>query len=96
MLNSYGVILIKLKTNMCSGCFYKHPSQRNHDCVMMETEERVYGFLDDAMESVALKDVSNEVLSKYKDAVVERVMEVLTTLRGQRERILQMLLDQPL
>lgn len=41
----------------CNGCLIHHPSQRQHDCLMMENEEQMLLYFDDALENVSEHDV---------------------------------------
>ena len=37
----------------CEGCHVDHPSQRQHDCLMMEDEQRMWLYFNTAMEKVS-------------------------------------------
>ena len=59
----------KLTQENCNGCKIDHPSQRQHDCLMMDNTTMTYNYLDEAMERIdqdkAMKnfiDLSNEHL----------------------------------
>ena len=42
----------------CYGCSINHPSQKNHDvCLMMDPEEQIRSCLDEALESVDIREV---------------------------------------
>ena len=42
-----------LVTEYCNGCLIGHPSQRQHDCSMMEVDERMCLYFVEAMNSVS-------------------------------------------
>ena len=37
----------------CNGCRIDHPSQRQHDCLMMEVEENMWVYFDCALDAVS-------------------------------------------
>ena len=41
----------------CDGCLIDHPSQRQHDCLVMQNEEQMLLYFDDAFENVPENDV---------------------------------------
>ena len=38
----------------CHSCAIQHPSQRPHSCLMMDSEDAWFYFLDDAVEKMKL------------------------------------------
>ena len=45
------------KLNGCHGCVIQHPSQREHSCVMMDSEEEWLFYRDEAREKIGVNDV---------------------------------------
>ena len=58
---TYATILDTLiqeeKVNRCNGCAIQHPSQRQHSCLMMDSEDVWFYFRDDAVGKMNLNDV---------------------------------------
>ena len=61
--------VLTLTKENCNGCKIDHPSQRQHDCCMMDNTTMTYNYLDTAMERIdqdqAMKnfiDLTNEHL----------------------------------
>ena len=42
------------KINRCNGCAIHHPSQRQHSCLMMDSEDGWFYFRDDVVENIDL------------------------------------------
>ena len=42
------------KINRCNGCAIHHPSQRQHSCLMMDSEDAWFYFRDDVVENIDL------------------------------------------
>ena len=45
----------KLTKERCCGCEYDHPSQRQHDCIMLSEQERWQSYGLEAIERVIVK-----------------------------------------
>ena len=45
--------ICKLVLLNCNGCRIDHPSQRQHDCLMMEAEEKMWVYFDCALDAVS-------------------------------------------
>ena len=45
--------ICKLVLLNCNGCRIDHPSQRQHDCLMMEAEEKMWVYFDCALDDVS-------------------------------------------
>ena len=42
-------VINQLVVENCNGCIIDHPSQRQHPCLMMESDERLSMYFDDAL-----------------------------------------------
>ena len=51
------------KLNRCHGCAIKHPSQRQHSCVMMDKEDSWLYYREDVVEKIDLNAVLNNAES---------------------------------
>jgi len=60
---TYAAMLDRLiqeeKLNRCHGCVIQHPSQREHSCLMMDSEEAWLFYHDEARENIDVNDVLN-------------------------------------
>ena len=45
------------KVTRCHGCAIQHPSQRQHSCLMMDSEDAWFYFQNDAVEKMKPNDV---------------------------------------
>ena len=45
------------KVNRCHGCTFQHPSQRQHSCLMLDTEDAWFYYHDEAREQIDLAAV---------------------------------------
>ena len=58
---TYATILDALvqeeKVTRCNGCAIQHPSQRQHSCLIMDSEDAWFYFRDEAVEKMNLNDV---------------------------------------
>jgi hypothetical protein len=61
LLNCYAEEITSAITSMvlknCNGCLIDHPSQRQHDCLMMEADERLWLYFDAALVSVSEAEI---------------------------------------
>ena len=55
------VLVHQAKVNQCNGCAIHHPSQREHSCLMMESEEAWNCYNDEAREQIDLVTVMKTV-----------------------------------
>ena len=46
-------VINQLVLENCNGCIIDHPSQRQHPCLMMESDERLSLYFDDALSKVS-------------------------------------------
>ena len=60
-------IICKLVSQNCYGCSINHPSQREHDCLMMEAEERLWTYFDDALIKGSEESVMESFMDRLKD-----------------------------
>ena len=51
------------KVNLCHGCAIQHPSQRQHSCLMLDTEDAWFYYHDEAREQIDLAVVMKTVKS---------------------------------
>ena len=51
------------KLNRCHGCTIQHPSQRQHSCLMLDTEDAWFYYHDEAREQIDLPVVMKTVES---------------------------------
>ena len=42
-------VINQLVVEHCNGCIIDHPSQRQHPCLMMESDDRLSMYFDDAL-----------------------------------------------
>jgi hypothetical protein len=62
-------VISNLVVENCNGCIIDHPSQRQHPCLMMESDERLFLYFDEA-------------LSRISEAkIIERFMESLNEIK---------------
>ena len=56
LLNCYAIkvasIITALVVKNCNGCIIDHPSQRQHPCLTMDSDERMWLFFDEALDVV--------------------------------------------
>ena len=62
-LNDLDEITRELVASTCEGCAIDHPSQREHDCLMMTVSDRAFFYFEDAWNELDL----NRVLCSIKD-----------------------------
>ncbi len=58
-------VIFNLAVKNCNGCITDHPSQKQHPCLMMESDERLFLYFDEASPKVS------------EARVIERFMESL-------------------
>ena len=46
-------VINQLVVDNCNGCIIDHPSQRQHPCLMMESDERLSMYFDDASSKIS-------------------------------------------
>ena len=51
----------------CEGCRVDHPSQRQHDCLMMEDEQKMWLYFDTALEKVSEAKVVETFVNSLQD-----------------------------
>ena len=61
------IVISKLVNKNCNGCFIQHPSQRQHDCLMMEADEKLWIYFDDALENISQANVMKNFIELLKD-----------------------------
>lgn len=53
----FDFLIQKEKVNSCNGCAIHHPSQRQHTCVMMDSEDSWFYYQDDVRDKIDLSEV---------------------------------------
>ena len=51
----------------CEGCRVDHPSQRQHDCLMMEDDQKIWLYFDSALEKVLEAKVLETFMNSLRD-----------------------------
>ena len=59
----YDKLVQEEKVNRCQGCTIQHPSQRQHSCLMLDTEDAWFYYHDEAREQIDLAVVMKTVES---------------------------------
>ena len=49
LIEELASIINELVVKSCNGCIIDHPSQRQHPCITMESDERSWSYFDDAL-----------------------------------------------
>ena len=60
-------IISMLVLENCEGCRIDHPSQRQHDCLMMEDEQKMWLYFDTALEKVSEAKVVETFVNSLQD-----------------------------
>ena len=60
-------IISMLVLENCEGCLIHHPSQRQHDCLMMEDEQEMWLYFDTALEKVSEAKVVETFVNSLQD-----------------------------
>ena len=88
----------KLRKEKCYGCKIDHPSQRQHDCIMMTEEEawETYGL--EAIEHIFQKQILQkqftEAIRVMKLTLHEHVLQHYRNLKNNHVSALQMIMDE--
>ena len=59
--------ICKLVLLNCNGCRIDHPSQRQHDCLMMEAEENIWVYFDRALDAVSAATIAETFMISLQD-----------------------------
>ena len=51
----------------CEGCRFDYPSQREHDCLMMEDNQKMLLYFDSALENVSEAKVVETFMNSLRD-----------------------------
>ena len=51
----------------CNGCIIEHPSQCQHPCLMLEPDEKISLYFDDALDSVCEATIADKFLNSLED-----------------------------
>ena len=57
----------QLVVDNCNGCIIDHPSQRQHSCLMIESDERLSLYFDDALSKVSEASVMENFMNSLSD-----------------------------
>ena len=60
-------VINQLVVENCNGCIIDHPSQRQHPCLMMESDERLSLYFDDALSKVSEASVMENFMNSLND-----------------------------
>ena len=60
-------VINQLVVENCNGCIIDHPSQRLHTCLMMESDERLSLYFDDALSKVSEASVMEKFMNSLSD-----------------------------
>ena len=60
-------VIAKLVVENCSGCIIDHPSQRQHPCLMMESDEKLSMYFDDALSKISEARVMENFMNNLND-----------------------------
>lgn len=61
------IIISNLVVENCNGCIIDHPSQRQHPCLMMESDEKMWMYFDIALERVCEATIAENFMNSLKD-----------------------------
>ena len=59
-------IITNLVVENCTGCIIDHPSQRQHACLMMESDERIWLYFDTALERVCEATIAENFMTSLQ------------------------------
>ena len=60
-------VINQLVVENCNGCIIDHPSQRQHPCLMMESDERLSMYFDDALSKISEARVMENFMNSLND-----------------------------
>ena len=60
-------VINQLVVENCKGCIIDHPSRRQHPCLMMENDERLSLYFDDALSKVSEASVMENFMNSLND-----------------------------
>ena len=60
-------VIKQLVVENCNGCIIDHPSQRQHPCLMMESDERLSMYFDDALSKISEARVMENFMNSLND-----------------------------
>ena len=71
LLNCYAIevasIITALVVKNCDGCIIDHPSQRQHPCLTMESDERMWLYFDEALDVVCEATIAENFMNSLRD-----------------------------
>ena len=60
-------VINQLVVENCNGCIIDHPSQRQHPCLMMESDERLFLYFDEALSKVSEACIMERFMNSLGD-----------------------------
>ena len=60
-------VINQLVVENCNGCIIYHPSQRQYPCLMMESDERLSMYFDDALSKISEARVMENFMNSLND-----------------------------
>ena len=60
-------VINQLVVENCNGCIIDHPSRRQHPCLMMESDERLSMYFDDALSKISEARVMENFMNSLND-----------------------------
>ena len=60
-------VINQLVVENCNGCIIDHPSQRQHPCLMMESDERLSMYFDDTLSKISEARVMENFMNSLND-----------------------------
>ena len=60
-------VINQLVVENCNGCIIDHPSQIQHPCLMMESDERLSMYFDDALSKISEARVMENFMNSLND-----------------------------
>ena len=67
----------KLTQENCNGCKIDHPSQRQHDCLMMDNTTMTYNYLDEAMGRIDQDQAMKNFIDLTNEHLPMNALEIL-------------------
>ncbi len=60
-------IISNLVVENCNGCIIQHCSQRQHPCLMLESDEKIWMYFDAALERVCEATIAENFMNSLQD-----------------------------
>ena len=69
--------VLTLTKENCNGCKIYHPSQRQHDCLMMDNTTMTYNYLDEAMRRIDQDQAMKNFIDLTNEHLPMNALEIL-------------------